>query len=278
MWPPYLRTGYISLVWPEVQFVDSHCHLDFPSYQDDLVEVIQRAVNAGVQKIIVPGLDLESSQQVVKLAHQFSEVFAAIGVHPSDVEQFSFDQLPLFERMALDPKVVAIGEIGLDLYYRQDNLNLQIDVLSQFLRMASVHQKPVILHSRNSLGFLFDIVSKHASTELYQPLKGIMHAFEGNLDQARYATEFGYLLGAGGPVTFKNATTKHEVFSKIEMSSIVLETDGPFLSPQAYRGKRNEPSYIPLIAQKIADLQHCDITEVAIWTTRNVYTLFNWTL
>jgi len=260
-----------------VQFVDSHCHLDFPSYQDDLAEVIQRAVNAGVQKIIVPGLNLESSQQVIKLAHQFSEVFAAIGVHPADVEQFSTDQLPLFERMVQDPKVVAIGEIGLDLYHRQDNLNLQVDVLSQFLEMASVHQKPVILHSRNSLGVLFEILEKHTSNKPNPPLKGIMHAFEGNLDEARYATELGYLLGAGGPVTFKNATNKHEVFSKIDLSHIALETDGPFLSPQAHRGQRNEPSYIPMIALKIAELQHCDITEVAFWTTKNVYTLFNWT-
>ncbi len=260
-----------------MQFVDSHCHLDFPSYQEDLAEVIQRAVSAGVKKIIVPGLNLESSQQVIKLAHQFSEVFAAIGVHPGDVEQFSIDQLPLFERMVQDPKVVAIGEIGLDLYHRQDNLNLQVDVLSQFLEMASVYQKPVLMHSRNSLGLLFEILEKHISNKPNPPLKGILHAFEGNLDEARYATELGYLLGAGGPVTYKNATNKHEVFSKIELSHIVLETDGPFLSPQAHRGKRNEPSYIPMIAQKIADLQHCDITEVAFWTTKNVYTLFNWT-
>ena len=260
-----------------MQFVDSHCHLDFPSYQEDLAEVIQRAVSAGVKKIIVPGLNLESSQQVIKLAHQFSEVFAAIGVHPGDVEQFSIDQLPLFERMVQDPKVVAIGEIGLDLYHRQDNLNLQVDVLSQFLEMAYLHQKPVILHSRNSLGLLFEILAKHTSNKPNPPLKGILHAFEGNLDEAQHATELGYLLGAGGPVTFKNATNKHEVFSKIELSHIVLETDGPFLSPQAHRGKRNEPSYIPMIAQKIADLQHCDITEVAFWTTKNVYTLFNWT-
>jgi len=260
-----------------VQFVDSHCHLDYPSYQDDLVEVIQRAYNAGVQKIIVPGLNLESSRHVVQLANHFPGVFAAIGVHPGDIEQFSTDQVHQFDGLIKDPKVIAIGEIGLDLYHRQDNLKSQIEVLSIFLDFARFHQKPIILHSRESLGLLFEQLEKHAAESQDYPLRGIFHAFEGNLLEAQRAIDMGFFLGAGGPVTYKNSTKKHEVFSKIDLSHIVLETDGPFLSPRIHRGKRNEPSYIPLVAQRIADLQHCDITEVAFTSTCNISTLFNWT-
>ncbi len=260
-----------------MQFVDTHCHLDYPSYQDDVAEVIQRAIDVGVQKIIVPGLSLESSRRAVQLANRFPEVFAAIGVHPGDIDHFSMDQIQHFEDLIEDPKIIAIGEIGLDLYHRQDNLKSQIEVLAIFLEFARSHHKPVILHSRESLGFLFDLLEKHAENSKDHPVKGIFHAFEGNLMEAQHAVEMGFFLGAGGPVTYKNSTKKHEVFSKIDLSRIVLETDGPFLSPRLHRGKRNEPAYIPLIAQSIADLQHCDITEVADATTNNVSTLLNWT-
>lgn len=260
-----------------MQFVDSHCHLDYPSYKDDLVEVLQRSKNAGVIKIIVPGLDLESSRQAIDLANRFSPVYAAIGVHPSDVEKFSIDQIQDFERLAMDPNVVAIGEIGLDLYYRQDNLTSQIEVLQLFLALSLRTGKPMILHSRESLSVLFEILNKQAAECSNAHLRGIFHAFEGNLEDAKTAISMGYFIGAGGPVTYKNAFKKHEVFSKIDLSNIVLETDGPFLSPQPCRGKRNEPANIPLIAQKIAELQQCDIKEVAYATTNNINNLLNWT-
>lgn len=260
-----------------MQFVDTHCHLDYSSYQDDIAEVIQRAFDVGVQKIIVPGLNLDSSRQAVLLADRFPGVFAAIGVHPGDIDDFSTDQISQFEDLIKNAKVIAIGEIGLDLYHRQDNLNLQIEVLSIFLEFARSHRKPVILHSRDSLGLLFERIASQTADKPGHPLRGIFHAFEGNLTEAQHAVGMGFFLGAGGPVTYKNSIKKHEVFSKIDLSNIVLETDGPFLSPHLYRGKRNEPSYIPSIAQKIADLQHCDITEVAYTTTRNISTLLNWT-
>lgn len=259
-----------------MQFVDTHCHLDYQTYQGDLTEVIHRAEDLGVYRIVVPGLNLRSSSDAINLADRFNSVYSAVGVHPGDVDNFIQSQLSQFEDLLAHPKVMAIGEIGLDNYHRQDNLPEQLSVMAAFFEMAAKHNKPVILHSRNSLHELLQAIEEHNLKNPGNSLRGILHAFEGNIADAHFCTRMGFCLGAGGPVTYKNATIKHEVFSKINLSNIVLETDGPFLSPQPSRGKRNEPSSIPLIAEKIAELQHCDITEVALRTTANAKNLFNW--
>lgn len=259
-----------------MEFVDTHCHLNFNAYLEDIDDVIDRAIEAGVGQIIVPGLNLESSREVVDLAAKYDQVFAAVGVHPEDVESFDENQLSVFNDLLACEKVVAIGEIGLDFYHRQDKNDLQRVVLNHFLDIAIRHQKPVILHSRKALRDLFQIVEEKFTNRQNSKIHGIFHAFEGNFQDATKAVNLGFYIGAGGPITYKNAAEKHEVFSKIGLSNIVLETDGPFLTPQLYRGKRNEPSYIPVIAKRLAELQHCDIKEVADRTTCNAKTIFNW--
>ena len=260
-----------------MHYVDTHCHLDYSSYNHDIEEVISRAVDQGVTRILVPGLHLESSRSAIRLAERFDEVYAAVGVHPGDVESYHPDQFTEFKNLLNHKKVVAVGEIGLDYYHRQDNIPLQKKLLDLFLDLAIQHDKPVILHSRNCLKDLMDIITQKITVDPGNQLRGVFHAFEGNLNEAQYITKKGFYLGAGGPVTYKNAAIKQEVFSKIELSHILLETDGPFLAPQKHRGQRNDPAWIPIIAQKIADLRQCDIKVIADATTNNARDLFNWT-
>lgn len=274
---PFLRMVKKSPDWHKVQFIDTHCHLDFNAYKNDLTEVITRAVDAGVTRILVPGLNLESSQMVVRLTQQHTEIYGAVGIHPSDVNTWQPGNRVEFEELLSHEKVVAVGEIGLDFYHRQDNFTQQLEVLRHFLELAIDHDKPVILHSRNCLPDLIDVIKKYQTTASGKKLRGVWHAFEGNLTDALQLTTMGFFIGAGGPVTYKNAAIKHEVFSKIDLSHVLLETDGPFLSPQSHRGQRNEPAWIPLIAQRIADLRLCDIKEVADATSDNAKKLFNWT-
>ena len=259
-----------------MQFVDTHCHLDYRTYEHDIEEVIRRAVDQGVTRIFVPGLNIDSSRAVVRLAERFPEVYAAVGVHPGDVDTWQPELLSEFESLVQYEKVVAIGEIGLDYYHRQDNIHLQKEMLEFFLGFASQHDKPVILHSRNCLHDLISIVEKHSLNFMENRLRGVFHAFEGNLDDAEHLVSQGYYLGVGGPVTYKNAAIKQQVFSKIDLSQILLESDGPFLAPQSHRGQRNEPAWIPIIAKKLAELRHCDIKEVAEVTTCNAKNLFYW--
>ena len=255
-------------------FVDTHCHLDFASYQPDLVEVIERAVDQGVNRIIVPGINLASSQRAVLLSEEFPVVYAAVGVHPGELETFTSDQIPEFKQLLSRPKVIGVGEIGLDMYHRQDNLTLQKEVLQVFLQLASDYQKPVILHSRNCLEELQAEVFNFTGRQPGRNIRGVFHAFKGDYHQAEILLQRGFLIGIGGPITYKNNTLKHELLSKIDLSQVILETDGPFLPPEGYRGKRNESAFIPIIARKIAELKQCDIQEVADLTTHNAYQLF----
>lgn len=257
-------------------FIDTHCHLNYQSFDQDLNDVIQRAVDEGVYRIIVPGLDIVSSHRAVELAEKFEPLYAAVGIYPGEVDGFTDDQVSDIYALASHPKVVAIGEIGLDYYHRTDNQEKQLYVFQKMLDIASSMSLPVLIHSRNALSSLTSSVTQWRYKLSSLPHVGIFHAFEGGLEEALQITKLGFLLGAGGPVTYKNAKIKHEVFSKIGLRYITLETDAPFLSPQKHRGKRNEPAFIPLIANRIAELQGCSIEDVSAVTNKNVRTLFNW--
>lgn len=259
-----------------MEFVDTHCHLNFHTYNDDIETVIDNALKVGVKHILVPGLDLATSRESVQLATRYQPVYAAVGVHPGEVDGFQEEDLPGFEELIRSPKVVAIGEIGLDYFHRKDNKREQRRIFQVFLDMAIKHKLPVILHSRDSLSDLTHLINEKMTQLSLVHLRGVYHAFEGNVEEATKAVNQGFYIGAGGPITYKNAATKHEVFSKISIENIVLETDGPFLSPQGYRGKRNEPANIPLIAERLAELQHYDIKVIANKTTDNAMKLFNW--
>jgi len=259
-----------------VNFVDTHCHLNFPGFQDDLQSVVESALAAGVTRIVVPGTDLASSQLAVKLAEKFPPIFAAVGIHPTDIESFHDEHLKQLSSLMHSEKVVAVGEIGLDYYHRQDRKDQQKVIFRKMLQLADEHNKPVILHSRNSLADLVGEIKNYRMNNSKLTCKGVFHAFEGNLAEASEVASLGFLIGAGGPVTYRSAAVKHQLFSKIELKYIVLETDAPFLAPQGQRGKRNEPANIPIIAEQVAQLQTCSLEEVAMQTTRNANLLFDW--
>jgi TatD DNase family protein len=259
-----------------VLFVDTHCHLNYKTFQQDLDDVIQRAAEVGVYRIVVPGLDLASSRQALQLADKYEPVYAAVGVYPGEADGFNDEQISEFLAMTTHPKVVAIGEIGLDYYHRNDDKENQLIVLRSMLDIATKTHLPLILHSRSSIDDLTQIILKWKENQSVNQPGGIFHAFEGDIASASQITAMGFYLGVGGPITYKNAVSKHELLSKISLTHVVIETDGPFLPPQKHRGTRNEPGYIPLIAEKIAELQGCTIEKVADITTSNAQTLFHW--
>lgn len=242
----------------KVDYFDTHCHLNHEAFTDDFDAVLQRAGEVGVKHILVPGWDVESSQKAVQLAERYPQILAAVGFHPEDWQKASIEAVKKIETLALHPRVVAIGEIGLDYHYDSDHKMEQTELLLKMLALADAVDKPVLIHSRESLDDLLGLI--HA----WKPRKniGILHAFEGNLDQAREVIEMGFHLGVGGPLTYKNSSTKKAVFAEIHESAIVLETDAPYLPPTPFRGQRNEPAYLPLVGEQLALLRGKDPKEL----------------
>jgi len=259
-----------------VYFIDTHCHLNFETFDLRIEPVIQNAQISGVTHIVVPGVDLASSEKAVNLAQKHENVYAAVGVHPSDCDSYHDNQFEYFLDLAKERKVVAIGEIGLDFYHHPETELLQKLVLEKMLDLAETTEKPIILHSRNALPSLIkkicDWKKKVDRNRLGQ--SGVFHAFEGNSEHLDEIKKINFFVGIGGPVTYQNATQKQALIKKNGLDNIVLETDSPFLTPHPYRGKENEPARIPIIAQKVADLLELSIAEVAEKTSANAKQLF----
>jgi TatD DNase family protein len=261
-----------------VFFVDTHCHLNLQEFQANLQQVVERALASGVNKIIVPGIDLETSQRAVELATRMDCIFAAIGIHPNESGSFDKKQLSLFKEMAIEPKVVAIGEIGLDFFRHPDSKSDQVELFELMLDLATQSEKPVILHSRNALDVLLPIMKMRKAERQSSLLQihGVFHGFEGTADQCAQVQALSMMIGVGGPITYKNALDKQKLVKEMDINNLVLETDSPYLSPHPYRGQTNEPARIPVIAQKVAELRNISLDEVAVITTRNAQTLFKW--
>jgi TatD DNase family protein len=260
-------------------FVDTHCHLDFNIYSSDLQEVFSRAKKSGVDLFINPAVNLISSSQCMALAENYTKVYSAIGVHPNEINDFSDAQIiAALSSFLGHEKLVAIGEIGLDYYHNLFDHEIQKEIFLAQLNLALTNHLPVIVHSREAISDVLDIItgfySKPAPNDLY-PQRGVLHAFEGDVEDALQAIEYGFYIGIGGPVTYKKSLQKQNVVKKIPLSSILLETDSPFLSPEPIRGRRNEPSNIVIIAEIISKLKECDIKQVEKQTSKSARTLFN---
>ncbi len=235
-------------------FVDTHCHLDFIEFSSDLQEVFARAKKSGVDLFINPAINLKSSSQCMAFAEYYPNVYSAIGVHPNEINDFSEGEIIAGLSNFLGNKnIVAIGEIGLDYYHNVIDHETQKQIFLLQLNLALANHLPVIIHSRESIKDVLDIIagcySKPGPSDLY-PYKGVLHAFEGDVEDAFLAIEYGLCIGIGGPVTYKNSIMKQNVVKNIPLSSILLETDSPYLSPEPFRGKRNEPANIGIIAEK----------------------------
>lgn len=252
--------------------VDTHCHLDFDQFDQDRDEVMARAVEMGVKRIVVPAIDLHNCRTVIELAERYREVYAAVGVHPNSCADWRVEWLDELREFAKHERVVAIGEIGLDYYRNKAPRSIQNTAMQAQLDLASELGLPVIVHNRNSDADVLRNLSRARDTG--RPLRGVLHSFSGSLEVAEAALSMDFYLGFTGPITFKKADELRALVSALPLSSLLVETDAPFLSPQRFRGKRNEPAYVRYVAEKVAELHGLSVDHVALETTQNATKLF----
>jgi TatD DNase family protein len=259
-------------------YIDTHCHLDHEAFDRDRQAVIERAVSAGVGYMVNPGVDVFSSKKAIEIAAKNDQVYAAIGLHPNDISADWKTTIAEIKDMAHSPKVVAIGEIGLDTYHKDIPLNIQMEALQAQLELASEFRLPVILHSRETLPEITKIISFWSESQRrlgWVPPYGVMHAFEGDVSDAESFINIGFLIGLGGPVTYKNATKKADLAKFVPLEYLLMETDCPYLPPVPYRGSRNEPSFLPIIGKRTAIIRLCDEDIISLKTTENAIRLFH---
>ena len=255
--------------------VDTHCHLDWHAFDSDRDEVIQRAIDAGVTRMITIGVDVSSSRRSIELAERYAEVYAAVGVHPNDCGDFNADTLNEIRSLAQHPKAVAIGEIGLDYYWQKVDHDTQTRVFNAQLDLAAEMNKPVIIHSRDAATDVIAILEKRV-THFALGSSGVLHSYFDDVSIAQQAFALGFLIGVTGPLTFKKSDREREIVGRVPLERILIETDAPFLTPVPHRGQRNEPAYVRHVAEVIAQTRGLTFEEVARQTTLNAEQLFGW--
>ena len=256
-----------------LDLIDSHAHLDLPEFTPDFDDVLKRAADAGVAKIITIGIDIPSSKKAIELAATHANVFATVGIHPCDAATATDEALAELAELAKSPKVVGIGETGLDFYHKPFSEADQLKALRFQLNLATETGKPVVIHSRQAEAALVPILIDWAKANPQHP-KGIIHCFNGTIETAKKYLSAGFHISLGGYVTYPPSRKSHDVFRFIPVERLLLETDCPFLPPQAHRGQRNEPSYIIQTAEALAEIRGIPVEELATATTVNTRRLF----
>jgi len=250
--------------------IDTHAHIQDEKFKDDLDNVLERAQDAGLEKIICVGIDYKSSREAVDLARKYPQVYAVVGVHPHDAKTLNTEVLPKLYELAKDPRVVAIGEIGLDFYRDLSPREQQRKAFVEQINIARELYKPVVIHDRDAHQEVLDIIKQEKAGRN----QGIMHCFSGYLPLAIELMKEGFYISFAGPLTFKNAKKTHEVAAKISIDKILIETDCPYLTPEPFRGKRNEPAYVKYVAQKMAEIRNKSIEEITYTTNLNAKRVF----
>lgn len=250
--------------------VDSHAHLDMEDLKEQLPAVLKRAKDNGICAIVSVGIDYESSYEALKIARKNPMVYATIGVHPHNAKDIKKDDLLKIKALANDKKVVAYGEIGLDFFKNFSPKDVQLKVFEEQLDIAEELRLPIVIHERNAQKEVYSILRSRDKKEN----RGVIHCFSGDVDIAKKFIELGFLISIPGIVTFKKADTLRQVVKHISLDSILLETDAPFLAPEPFRGKINEPSYILWTARAVANLRGIPLEEVAHITTENAKRIF----
>ncbi|MCM3389839.1 TatD family hydrolase [Ureibacillus chungkukjangi] len=252
-------------------FIDTHVHLNADQYDEDLQQVIERALEAKVEKMVVVGFDRKTIERAMKLAADYEFIYAVIGWHPVDAIDCTPEDLEWIEQLATHPKVVGIGETGLDYYWDKSPKEVQQELFRKQIHLAQKLKLPIIIHNREATGDVVKILHEENAASV----GGVMHCFSGSVETARECIDMNFMISLGGPVTFKNARMPKEVAKEIPLEYLMIETDAPYLAPHPYRGKRNEPSYVPLVAEEIARQKELSIDEVAQATTSNAIKFFN---
>lgn len=250
--------------------IDTHCHLYVKEFENDLDEMITRAIDSGVEKFYMPAIDSDTTEAMFMLEKKYpGKCFAMTGLHPCSVKENYKDELSKIEQALTERRFAAIGETGLDFYWDKTFVKEQYLALEQQASLALQYNIPIVLHTRNAMQETIDVIKKYKSTGL----KGIFHCFGGSIEEANQIIETGFYMGIGGVVTYKKSGLA-EVLAQVDLKHIVLETDAPYLTPVPFRGKRNESSYLKYVLDKIAEIKNISATEVAAITTQNAKTIF----
>ena len=257
---------------------DTHCHLNISAFKSDLPDVLERARMEGIQRMLIPGMDLETSRFAVEISQDIPEAYAAVGVPPHYADSWNDEVHAEIRELAHSSKVVAIGEIGLDFYRNLSSHEVQISAFRDQLQLASELELPVVIHNREAMAEILEIIVPWAeqNTSVGNPTPGVLHAYSADADSASVAITHGFYLGVAGPITFRNAEIRREITAQIPLDRLLLETDSPYMSPHPLRGKRNEPANIRYIAQKLSELFELNLSVIAENTAANANELFRW--
>ena len=251
-------------------FIDTHAHLFFENFKEDVEDVIARAKENDVDYIVVPATDLKTAREAIALSEKFEQVYATVGIHPHDTKDWNDTLLNEIEELAKHPKVVAIGEIGLDYYYDFSPQDQQIKAFKSQLDLALKLELPVVIHNRDSDGDMMDIIQSYCGTGL----KTQFHCYNGSLDDALEFMKMNHFISFTGNITFKKSDGLREILKHIDLNHLMLETDSPFMTPVPFRGKRNEPAYVSYVAQQVADVHKISAEEVGRITSLNAFRFF----
>ena len=249
-------------------FIDVHAHLNDEKFEN-VESIVENALSEKVNKIITAGFDIASSRKNLEIASRFPNVFATIGIHPEMVDELEKDYLEVLKDMSKNKKVVAIGEIGLDYHFKDDNKELQKEIFVKQIELANFLDLPVVVHSRDAMGDTLELLKKHPPQK-----ESLLHCYSGSIESAKEFIKLGFSFSFGGVVTFNNAKNVVKVVEELPIEKIMLETDCPYMAPVPFRGKRNEPMYIPYIARKITEIKNIEVEKIAETTTKNAEKMF----
>lgn len=250
--------------------IDNHAHLEMEEFKEDLEEVIKRASDASVEYIISAGSDIDSCRKTVELSKKFGLIYSAVGIHPHEAKSVSTDTLKSLKVLAGEEKVVAWGEIGLDYHYDNSPRDLQGSVFREQIQIARSLRLPIIIHTREAKEDTLTILKEENAGNI----GGVFHCFSGDLDMARRAIDMGFFISFSGIISFPNARNIREIAKEIPIEKILIETDSPYLAPVPYRGRRNEPSYVRIVAEKLAEIKGLSFNDISRITSFNAKTLF----
>lgn len=251
-------------------FIDAHAHLDFPDFDNDRDQVIRRAQEDGIETIINVSSSLKGCRAALDLAKRYDIVYASVGIHPHDAKEINQDTFNKIEGLVASQKVVAIGEVGLDLYRNLSPADIQKEVFLRFMKLSLSSCLPLIIHSRQAESDTLEILKKNTKGNL----KGVVHCFSGSLDFLKDCLALGLYISFTCNITYKKSDNLRELVKSVPVDRLLLETDCPYLAPEGMRGERNEPVNVKVLARKIAELRNCSIEEIAAKTTENAKRLF----
>ena len=263
------------------ELVDTHCHLNFDTFNQDRRQVVEQARDNGINRILIPGIDIETSKTAIAYAKEYNEVYASVGIHPNIGSTWVTQSFEELRELALQTKVVAIGEIGLDYYRDRTPKPLQQAIFEKQLELAADLGKPVIIHNRDASEDILKIIQEWCKNlmdgnDSLAEHPGVVHSFSGSKSFACELVLINFKIGITGPITFKKSVQLQEVVAALRLEDLLLETDAPYLTPDPYRGKRNEPANVRIIAEKIAQIKGDSLDHIAKITTAEADRLFGW--